>query len=150
MRDLASPQINQQGLLTPLILEFGNLDYLQIKNKMADIQKIGIYLEEFGQDTFILRSYPTWLGRDVEQSVRRILDSFINVDQGSNASLIKRIAAQEAQKKIAGRQKLTTADCGEILTSLREISDPYHDAQGNLVIVRLKQNDIRKMFKRNE
>ena len=150
MRDLASPQINQQGLLIPLILEFGNLDYLQIKNKMADIQKIGIYLEEFGQDTFILRSYPTWLGRNVEQSVRRILDSFINVDQGSNASLIKRIAAQEAQKKIAGRQKLTTADCGEILTSLREISDPYHDAQGNLVIVRLKQNDIRKMFKRNE
>ena len=150
MRDLASPQINQQGLLTPLILEFGNLDYLQIKNKMADIQKIGIYLEEFGQDTFILRSYPTWLGRDVEQSVRRILDSFINVDQGSNASLIKRIAAQEAHKKIAGRKKLTTADCGEILTSLREISDPYHDAQGNLVIVRLKQNDLRKMFKRNE
>lgn len=106
MRDLASPQINQQGLLTPLILEFGNLDYLQIKNKMADIQKFGIYLEEFGQDTFILRSYPTWLGRDVEQSVRRILDSFINVDQGSNASLIKRIAAQEAQKKTSWSPKI--------------------------------------------
>ena len=150
MRELSSSKINQQGLLSPLILEFGNLDFLQIKEKIADIKKIGIFLEDFGQNTFILRSYPTWLKQNIEQSVRKILDLFLNVDQSNSQNLIKRIAADQAQREVLGRKKLTTADCGAILTDLRQIADPYHDAKGNLVIVRIRQSDLRKMFKRNK
>ena len=150
MRELSSSKINQQGLLSPLILEFGNLDFLQIKEKIADIKKIGIFLEDFGQNTFILRSYPTWLKQNIEQSVRKILDLFLNVDQSNSQNLIKRIAADQAQREVSGRKKLTTADCGAILTDLRQIADPYHDAKGNLVIVRFRQSDLRKMFKRNK
>ncbi|UZN41096.1 DNA mismatch repair endonuclease MutL [Lactobacillus sp. IBH004] len=150
MRELSSSKINQQGLLSPLILEFGNLDFLQIKEKMADIKKIGIFLEDFGQDTFILRSYPTWLKQNIEHSIRKILDLFLNVDQGNSQNLIKRIAADQAQREVSGRKKLTAADCGAILTNLRQIADPYHDAKGNLVIVRIRQSDLRKMFKRNK
>ena len=147
--ELSSSKISQQGLLSPLILEFGNLDFLQIKDKLADIKKIGIFLEDFGQDTFILRSYPTWLGEDVEHSVRTILDTFLNIDDSNSQNLIKRIAADQAQREVSGRKKLTSADCGEILTNLRQVSDPYHDAKGNLVIVRLKKNDLSKMFKKD-
>ncbi|KGG53787.1 DNA mismatch repair endonuclease MutL [Lactobacillus sp. wkB10] len=147
--ELSSSKISQQGLLSPLILEFGNLDFLQIKDKLADIKKIGIFLEDFGQDTFILRSYPTWLGEDVEHSVRTILDTFLNIDNSNSQNLIKRIAADQAQREVSGRKKLTSADCGEILTNLRQVSDPYHDAKGNLVIVRLKKNDLSKMFKKD-
>ena len=150
MRELSNSKISQQGLLSPLILEFGNLDFLQIKEKMADIRKIGIFLEDFGQDTFILRSYPTWLKQNVEQSVRKILDLFLNVAQSNSQNLIKRIAADQAQREVSGRKKLTVADCGAILTDLRQIADPYHDAKGNLVIVRIRQSDLRKMFKRNK
>ena len=147
--ELSSSKISQQGLLSPLILEFGNQDFLQIKDKLADIKKIGIFLEDFGQDTFILRSYPTWLGEDVEHSVRTILDTFLNIDNSNSQNLIKRIAADQAQREVSGRKKLTSADCGEILTNLRQVSDPYHDAKGNLVIVRLKKNDLSKMFKKD-
>ena len=147
--ELSSSKISQQGLLSPLILEFGNQDFLQIKDKLADIKKIGIFLEDFGQDTFILRSYPTWLGEDVEHSVRTILDTFLNIDDSNSQNLIKRIAADQAQREVSGRKKLTSADCGEILTNLRQVSDPYHDAKGNLVIVRLKKNDLSKMFKKD-
>lgn len=150
IHELSNSKISQQGLLSPLILDFGNLDFLQIKEKMADIRKIGIFLEDFGQDTFILRSYPTWLKQNIEQSVRKILDLFLNVDQSNSQNLIKRIAADQAQREVLGRKKLTTADCGAILTDLRQIADPYHDAKGNLVIVRIRQSDLRKMFKRNK
>lgn len=150
IHELSNSKISQQGLLSPLILDFGNLDFLQIKEKMADIRKIGIFLEDFGQDTFILRSYPTWLKQNIEQSVRKILDLFLNVDQSNSQNLIKRIAADQAQREVSGRKKLTTADCGAILTELRQIADPYHDAKGNLVIVRFRQSDLRKMFKRNK
>lgn len=150
IHELSNSKISQQGLLSPLILDFGNLDFLQIKEKMADIRKIGIFLEDFGQDTFILRSYPTWLKQNIEHSIRKILDLFLNVDQSNSQNLIKRIAADQAQREVSGRKKLTTADCGAILTDLRQTADPYHDAKGNLVIVRFRQSDLRKMFKRNK
>ena len=150
IHELSNSKISQQGLLSPLILEFGNLDFLQIKEKIADIKKIGIFLEDFGQDTFILRSYPTWLKQNIEHSIRKILDLFLNVDQSNSQNLIKRIAADQAQREVSGRKKLTAADCRAILTDLRQIADPYHDAKGNLVIVRIRQSDLRKMFKRNK
>lgn len=149
-REIAGQKINQQGLLTPMILEFGSLDFIQIKDQLEEIKQIGLFLEEFGQDTFILRSYPTWLEGDIEHSVRAILDSYLNVDQTDSANLIKRIASEQAQRIVPGKKKLSSAECGDLLTNLRQVNDPYHDAKGNVVIVRLRENDLRKMFKKDE
>lgn len=143
-------KIVQQGLLTPIILEFGNLDFLQIKDKLDEIKNIGIYLEDFGQDSFIVRSYPTWINGDIEESLRRILDSYLNLDHSKNTNLFARIAAGQAKKEISGRIKMSDAECIEILENLRQAADPYHDADGRLVLVRMSQNELRKMFKKDE
>ncbi|GAA3634291.1 DNA mismatch repair endonuclease MutL [Lactobacillus hamsteri] len=143
-------KIVQQGLLTPIVLEFGNLDFLQIKNKLDEIKNIGIYLEDFGQDSFIVRSYPTWINGDIEESLRRILDSYLNLDHSKNTNLFARIAAGQAKKEISGRIKISAAECIEILNNLRQTADPYHDADGRLVLVRMSQNELRKMFKKDE
>ncbi|BDR60796.1 DNA mismatch repair endonuclease MutL [Lactobacillus xylocopicola] len=142
-------QINQQGLLTPLMLEFGNLEFIQIKEKLNEIKKIGLFLEDFGQNTFVLRSYPTWLSGELEKSVRAILDRFLNVDQNNLANLFKHIAADQAQRAVTGRKKLTTADCEDLLAHLRALTDPYHDANGQVVIVQLRQSELQKMFKKD-
>ncbi|WEV50612.1 DNA mismatch repair endonuclease MutL [Lactobacillus sp. ESL0731] len=143
-------KITQQGLLTPLTLSFGNLDFLQIKDNLAAINQIGLFLEEFGSDTFILRSYPMWIKGDPELAIRAILDSFLNVDQTDTANLVKRIAARQADQEITGRTKLTNAEASELLTKLRQTADPYHDARGNLVLVRLRQSELNKMFKKDK
>lgn len=141
-------KIIEQGLLTPIVLEFGNLDFIQIKQKTEQIKKIGIYLEDFGQNSFIVRSYPTWIKKDVEGSIRTILDSFLNLDKGDSQKLFTRIAAQQAKKEVNGRIKLSPAESSDILAKLRKTADPYHDADGDTVIVRMSQNELRKMFKK--
>ena len=140
----------QQGLLTPLVLEFGNLDFLQIKSKIDEIKKIGIFLEDFGQDSFIMRSYPTWIHGDVEGSVRRILDSYLTVAHQTETTLFAKIAALQARKEITGHVDLSAGENVSLLADLRKSSDPYHDADGKVVLVRISQNDLRKMFKKDE
>ncbi|WEV38254.1 DNA mismatch repair endonuclease MutL [Lactobacillus sp. ESL0680] len=147
---ITQQKITQQGLLTPLTLSFGNLDFLQIKDNLAEINQIGLFLEEFGSDTFILRSYPTWIKSNPEEAIRSILDSFLNVDETDTANLIKRIAARQAEKEITGRIKLADAEASELLTELRQTPDPYHDARGNLVLVHLRQSELNKMFKKEK
>lgn len=145
---LSAKKIVQQGLLTPLVLEFGNLDFMQIKEKIEDINKLGIFLEDFGQDSFIIRSYPTWIKGDIEQSLRSILDRFLNKNKNVN-NFFKDIAASQAKKEIS-THNLSDAEASNLLEKLRLTSDPYHDAEGNLVLVRVSANDLRKMFKKDE
>lgn len=147
---ITSKKIVQQGLLTPIVLEFGNLDFLQIKDKIDQIKQLGIYLDEFGQNSFIVRSYPTWIHEHVEESIREILDNYLNIDKGKSQNLFKRVAALEAKRNVKGKINLSAAEGAQIIADLRKTSDPYHDADGQLILVRISQNELRKMFKKDE
>ena len=147
---ITSKKIVQQGLLTPIVLEFGNLDFLQIKDKIDQIKQLGIYLDEFGQNSFIVRSYPTWIHEHVEESIREILDNYLNLDKGKSQNLFKRVAALEAKHSVKGKINLSAAEGAQIIADLRKTSDPYHDADGQLILVRISQNELRKMFKKDE
>lgn len=147
---LASKKIVQQGLLTPIVLEFGNLDFIQIKDKLEQIKQIGIYLEEFGQNSFIVRSYPTWIHENIEETIRQILDSYLNLDKGQSENLFKRVAEMEAKHAVTGKIDLSVAEAKQIISDLRKTADPYHDASGRLVLVRMSQNELKKMFKRDD
>lgn len=149
-RAIGAQKIVQQGLLTPIVLEFGNLDFIQIKQKLEEIKKIGLYLDDFGQNSFIVRSYPTWIKGDTEDAIRNILDSFLNLDQGQKDKLFERIASQQAKKEVTGHIKLSPAEGSEILNDLRKVADPYHDANGETIIIRMSQNELRKMFKKDK
>lgn len=67
LQDLNSENISQQGLLSPLILDFSNVDYLKLKENLENLQEFGLFLEDFGQNSLILRTYPMWLQPDVEK-----------------------------------------------------------------------------------
>ncbi|MGN1271886.1 MAG: DNA mismatch repair endonuclease MutL [Lactobacillus sp.] len=146
---LSSKKIVQQGLLTPIVLEFGNLDFIQIKDKLDQIKQIGIYLEDFGQNSFIVRSYPTWIHENIEETIRQILDSYLNIDKGKTDNLFKRVAEMES-RAIKGKINLSDAEAREIISDLRKTPDPYHDASGRIVLVRMSQNELKKMFKRDD
>lgn len=148
-RELTAKKVVQQGLLTPIVLSFGNLDFIQIKDKLEEIKQLGIFLEEFGQDSFIIRSYPTWIKGDIEQSLREILDNFLNKNNMTVNELFRDVAINQAKKETNSR-KLTDAEWINLLEELRQTSDPYHDAEGNLIIVRISANELRKMFKKDE
>lgn len=150
LKNLNSDQIFQQTLLTPIVLEFNNLDFMKIKEKIPDLKKIGIDLEDFGQDSFIMRSYPTWLAEDTEENIRKILDNYLNYAQGDFAKFLKQIAMMQAKEKVKGREKLSLAEAGEILADLQKTADPYHDAEGNLVIIKMSAREIEKMFKKDK
>lgn len=147
---ITAKKVIQQGLLTPIILEFGNLDFMQIKTQIDQIKRVGIYLEDFGQNSFIVRSYPTWIHDNVEDSIRKILDSYLNIDQGQADKLFARIAAEQARREVTGKIKVSAAEAEQILLDLRQCTDPYHDADGRIVLVRMSQNELRKMFKKDE
>lgn len=139
----------QQGLLTPIVLSFGNLDFLELKAHLDELASLGFDLSEFGDDSFLLNAYPTWLVGDAEENVRAILDLFLTNKNLTNEKLLAKIAQKQASIN-AKRRLLSEAEASQMLEDLGKSSDPYNDSQGNLILVKISQTDLNKMFKKGE
>ena len=148
--DLNSENISQQGLLSPLILDFSNVDYLKLKENLNNLQELGIFLEDFGQNSLILRTYPIWLQPDVEKNVRMILDLYLNQNEQDFTKLKAQIAGEITLRQSTRRRNLNPVEAQELLKNLRNSSDPYQDFWGKIIIIQLSKNDLNKMFKKDE
>ncbi|QNQ81456.1 DNA mismatch repair endonuclease MutL [Lactobacillus sp. PV034] len=148
--ELEQENASQQGLLEPILLDFSNVDYLKIKEQLEQLKQFGLFLEDFGQNSFILRTYPIWLKHDVEHQVRNLLDIFLNGLASNSEKLKIEITNQIVTQSIRNRRKLSSLEAQNLLKDLRYSSDPYQDSNGKIIIVRLSANDLNKMFKKNE
>ena len=54
---------DQQNFLVPLVLNYSTVDAMTINQHLDTLAAVGLELESFGQNSFILRSHPTWFKR---------------------------------------------------------------------------------------
>lgn len=140
----------QQGLLEPIVLDFGPLDHEKLLENISDIKTLGIYLEDFGRDSFILRTYPTWLHGNLEREIRELLETYLNSENESQEKVLKIIAAKMAKNNNPSRINLTNLEASQLISNLRKTSDPYRDADGRISIVKLNASDLNKLFRKGE
>ena len=146
-QQIESKQIDQQSLIKPVVLEFSNLDYLQIRENLEKLNELGIELEEFGQNTFLLESYPVWFGEDFEKKVRTMIKLYFDYAE-DRIKLFTELASMMTKEKVKRRKKITDFEAKEIIESLAKSSDPYHDGDGKVIIVKLTKTDLNKMFEK--
>jgi len=58
-----------QELLVPIVLDYPNSDVLKLKEQATALQEVGIHLEEFGANSFIVRAHPTWYPAGQEEEI---------------------------------------------------------------------------------
>ncbi|QNQ81903.1 DNA mismatch repair endonuclease MutL [Lactobacillus sp. PV012] len=139
-------KINQQSLLKPAVLEFSNLDYLKIKENLASLKELGIELEDFGQNSFLLAAYPVWIGDDFEKNVRTMINIYFDYSENTT-KLFTELTSMITKEKVKRRKKLTDSEAKGLVDRLAKSTDPYHDGDGEVIIVKLTKNDLNKMFK---
>lgn len=140
----------QQGLLEPLVFDFSVYDYQKLKDQLPLLRQLGLEMEDFGQNTLLMHSYPTWLKGEVTVQVRELLDQLLSSRESDGKSLLKLVAAKAAESNVSRRVNLTGAEAADLLLRLQTASDPYRDASGQVAIVRLSQNDLSKLFKKGK
>lgn len=140
----------QQGLLEPLVFDFSVYDYQKLKDQLPLLRQLGLEMEDFGQNTLLMHSYPTWLKGEVTVQVRELLDQLLSSRERDGKSLLKLVAAKAAESNVSRRVNLTGAEAADLLLRLQTASDPYRDASGQVAVVRLSQNDLSKLFKKEK
>ena len=150
LAQLQANKSNQQTLLAPIVLTFSNIDYLKLKDNLTQVQKIGIELEDFGQNTLIMRTYPTWIEKDTEKRVRQLIELYLNATNDDLDQLKTQVAQVIVKDHSYSSSKLSNLEATALIEKLSYTSDPYRDSDGKIIIVSLSKNDLNKMFKKNE
>ncbi|MDF7944508.1 DNA mismatch repair endonuclease MutL [Listeria monocytogenes] len=139
-----------QELLVPIVLEFPADEYVRLEEQKAKLEEVGVFLENFGQNSFIIRAHPTWFPKDQEEEMlREIIDEALSAPSIGIHKLREDTAIMMSCKKsIKANHYLTTQDMEALLDTLREASDPFTCPHGRPVIIQYSTYELEKMFKR--
>ena len=139
-----------QDLLVPLLLDYPSNDAIKIKENQEALEKVGIYLEPFGQNSFLLRSHPVWFNQGEEETiVREMIDLLL--EQGTvNVAKFREASAimMSCKGSIKANHYLNDTEARALLVDLAKTENPYNCPHGRPVLIQFTTNDMEKMFKR--
>ncbi len=148
---LKKKEISVIDSLFPVTVELSNSEFLIVKNNLKVLTDIGFNVEEFGVNTFIFKSHPTWLKEGYEEEqVRKIVD--IMISTGGTFDPVKfneHIAITLACKmSIKANMRISMDAVEELLSELVVCDNPYNCPHGRPTIIKFSIYDLERMFKR--
>lgn len=137
-------------LLVPISLNFSPTEKILIEEKMAQINKLGIELEDFGGTTFMVRKVPVWIIKGHEEEfVLEIITHIIDDKKKEKYEFLDSIAKSLACKKsVKANDYLSKMEIDYLLEDLEKCEMPFTCPHGRPVIVKFTKYDIEKWFKR--
>lgn len=147
---IASQGTSQQNLLVPIVLEYPSNDYLTISENLTQLFNCGIYLEEFGSNTFVLRSHPSWfISGQEESTVKEMIDFLLTNEKISTKTFREATAIMMSCKRsIKANHHLSDLEARALIQDLPNTENPYNCPHGRPVVIQITNGQMEKMFKR--
>ncbi|MCM3587235.1 DNA mismatch repair endonuclease MutL [Mesobacillus maritimus] len=139
-----------QEMLVPLTFEYSPDDCIRINEHLTELEKVGVFLEPFGHNSFIVRNHPQWFPRGEEKET---IEEMIEQLLGMKKVDIKRLREEAAilmscKGSIKANRHLRNDEIQALLDELRRSSDPFTCPHGRPIIVHYSTYEMEKMFKR--
>ncbi|MDT2836813.1 DNA mismatch repair endonuclease MutL [Enterococcus durans] len=139
-----------QELLVPFVLDYPNSDALKLKEQKSVLEEVGIYLEGFGQNSFIVRAHPTWYPNGEEEAIiREMIDMLLSTGTVSVKKFREATAIMMSCKRsIKANHYLNEAQARVLLNDLAQCENPFNCPHGRPVLIHFTNSDMERMFKR--
>jgi len=139
-----------QEMLVPITLEYSADECMKINEHLNELEKVGVFLEPFGYNSFIVRSHPQWLPRGEEQElIEDMIEQLLAMKKVDIKKLREEAAIMMSCKaSIKANHHLRNDEIQALLDELRRSSDPFTCPHGRPIIVHYSTYEMEKMFKR--
>ncbi len=138
-------------LLIPIKIELSASETLIVKENFSLLEEYGFKTEEFGINTIIVRSHPSWIMDDVcEECIRKVIDIIITRESFDFDLFVWRMAATMAcRMSIKANDYISYDDQVFLLDALRKCDNPFTCPHGRPTIITYTKYDLEKLFKRS-
>ncbi|CAN2251574.1 DNA mismatch repair endonuclease (ATPase activity) [Bacillus vallismortis] len=139
-----------QDMIVPLTFHYSTNEALIIEQHKQELESVGVFLESFGSNSYIVRCHPAWFPKGeeaelIEEVIQQVLDSK-QID-------IKKLREEAAimmscKGSIKANRHLRNDEIKALLDDLRSTSDPFTCPHGRPIIIHHSTYEMEKMFKR--
>ncbi len=140
----------RQSLLIPLSMHYSADEAFRLKEYTQELDKVGIFLEEFGPTSYIVREYPVWFPRGFEEEIVKELIEQVLSNRKPDIKKLREDAAimMSCKRSIKANHFLSKAEMTQLLVDLKLAENPFTCPHGRPVIVHFSTYEVEKMFKR--
>ncbi|MDM5305650.1 DNA mismatch repair endonuclease MutL [Peribacillus frigoritolerans] len=139
-----------QDMLVPITLEFSTDQCIRINEYRHELEKVGVFLEEFGYNAYIVRSHPQWFPKGIEQEIlEEMIEQLLSMKKVDIKKLREEAAIMMSCKaSIKANRHLRNDEIQALLDELRRTTDPFTCPHGRPIIISYSIYEMEKMFKR--
>ncbi|GAE48252.1 DNA mismatch repair protein MutL [Mesobacillus boroniphilus JCM 21738] len=139
-----------QEMLVPITFEYSADECIKINEHQHELEKVGVLLEPFGYNSFIVRSHPQWFPRGEEKDlIEDMIEQLLLMKKVDLKKLREEAAIMMSCKaSIKANHHLRNDEIQALLDELRRSSDPFTCPHGRPIIVHYSTYEMEKMFKR--
>lgn len=149
-QEIGNNNLTEQKLLVPIILTYSVSDALKIEQKRDKLAELGIHLEDFGPNTYILHEHPSWIPKgQEEETIRKLIDECLMNPSLTVAKFRENTAIMiSCKQSIKANHHLERVQAVSLLKQLKKCSNPFNCPHGRPTIIKFSNQDLEKMFKR--
>lgn len=143
--------LESQRLLTPVVMDFGAGEHATLKNHIADLEKLGFALDDFGGSSIRVNAVPAILKwEDSETALRAAAGDLEGLTPGAGIETsVRQLAATMAcHAAVKANDPLTRDKMQYLLEELRKTAHSSVCPHGRPVVLRLTRREIERNFER--
>lgn len=148
IREFEAQEVVTQRLLAPQVLSLSTEDYEIIKTYLPKFKPIGFEIEDFGQNTIIIRGVPMVLG--IPRNYQFLLDTIDELKTGydKHQPFHERLIQKSCKESIKAMDRLGDQEVMALLKDLSQLEPPLTCPHGRPILLMLTKREIEKHFKR--
>lgn len=150
LKELGKDTNTSVDLLVPIKIELSNNEYLSLKESINVLDEMGFIYEDFGFNTLIIRSHPSWIKKEyTNETIRKIIEVIIEHKDFNKEKFNERIAITLACKmSIKANEHISHEEMVVLLERLRNTNNPFTCPHGRPTVITYTIYELEKMFKR--
>lgn len=150
LKELGKDTNTSVDLLVPIKIELSNNEYLSLKESINVLDEMGFIYEDFGFNTLIIRSHPSWIKKEyTNETIRKIIEVIIEHKDFNKEKFNERIAITLACKmSIKANEHISHEEMNVLLERLRNTNNPFTCPHGRPTVITYTIYELEKMFKR--
>jgi len=152
-RELGQKQFSMQRLLVPINMELSPAQAKLIGEHLPLLESIGVQLENFGENTFIITAIcHIFSEQKVEELIRHVVAELEQGDLLEDERKLRErllvLTVSACRSSIKAGEPLTAEQRTELLAGLHELSPPYTCPHGRPIMTELTLEQLERGFRR--
>jgi DNA mismatch repair protein MutL len=149
IKDLAMNRIPSQQQLFPIQVELNSAESHLLKQHLGDLMRLGIEMEEFGQNSFVVRGMANYIpSSDLKGIIEELIECIETGGDLTGLKRMDRLAQRLAFRSSKRNRNMSEDEITWLITELMQCNSWNRTPGGSPIVVEFSEAQLNKLFEK--